>query len=44
MAFIVDGERVSFEVEDIYFMTRLSCRGEVVNLQGGGHIEGALII
>lgn len=42
MAFIVDGEWVSFEVEDIYFMIVLSCIGKVVNLQGGSHIEGAL--
>ena len=44
MMFIVDGVRVSFGVEDIYFMTRLSCRGEVVNLHGGILIEGDITV
>ena len=44
MAFIVDGEIVSFEFEDIYFMKGFSHRGAVVNLQGSGHIEGVLTI
>ena len=44
LEFIVDGERVSFKLEDIYSMTILSHRGEVVNLRGGDHIEGALTI
>ena len=42
--FVVDGERVPFEVDDVYFMIRLSQRGELVNLRGGGRIEGALTI
>lgn len=44
MMFIVDGKRVSFGVEDIYFMIGLSHRGEKVNLHGGIQIEGALTI
>ena len=32
MMFLVDGERVSFGVEDVNFMTGLSQRGDLVNL------------
>lgn len=42
--FVVDGERVPFGVEDVYFMNGLSHRGESINLRGGGQVEGALII
>jgi len=35
---------VSFGMDDVYFMTRISRRGEVVNLQGGSNIEGELSI
>jgi hypothetical protein len=38
--FNLDGKPLRFEVDDIYFITRLSCRGEVVNIKayeaGGG--------
>ena len=35
---------LTIEVEDIYFITRLSRRGEVVNLRSGGGIGGGLTI
>lgn len=44
MVFIVDVEKMFIEVENIYFMIGLSPTGEVVNLWGGNHIEGALSI
>ena len=31
--FILNGQPLRIEVEDIYFLTGLSCRGEVVNLK-----------
>ena len=34
--FVIDDETISFEVEDIYFMTRLSHWGWELNLRGGG--------
>jgi len=34
--FNLDGQPLSIEVEDIYFLTRLSHRGEVVNLKARG--------
>lgn len=36
LVFMVDGERVSFDIEDIYFITRLSHRGQTFNLYGSG--------
>lgn len=44
LMFIVDVDRVPFGVEDVYFMTGLSQRGELVNIRGGGWIKGALTI
>jgi hypothetical protein len=35
-AFNLDGKPLRIEVEDIYFLTGLSCRGEVVNLKSRG--------
>jgi hypothetical protein len=35
-AFNIDGKPLSIEVEDIYFITRLSRWGEVVNLKAQG--------
>ena len=32
--FIIDDESISFEVEDIYFLTGLSHRGRELNLRG----------
>ena len=43
MMFIVDGERLSFSVEDLHFMNGLFHRREVVILRQGIQIEGALI-
>jgi len=31
--FMIDGKPLSLEVEDIYFLTRLSCRGEVASME-----------
>ena len=44
MYFLVDDQRVSFSLDDVYFMTGLSRRGEAVNLRGGGRLEGALFV
>ena len=41
--FQLDGMPLSLEVEDIYFITRLSRRGEVVNLRACG-LGGGLTI
>ena len=41
--FQLDGIPLSLEVEDIYFILGLSCRGEVVNLRARG-IGGGLTI
>ena len=35
-SFHIDGMSLSIEIEDIYFITGLSRRGEVVNLQSHG--------
>lgn len=43
-SFLVVDQRVSFPLDDVYFMTNLSCQGEVVNLHGGGHLEGYLFV
>jgi hypothetical protein len=32
-SFNLNGKPLRIEVEDIYILTRLSCRGEVVNLK-----------
>ena len=32
-AFMLDGQTLKIEVEDIYIFTRLSCRGEVPSLK-----------
>ena len=39
----IDGMSLTIEVEDIYFITGLSRRGEVVNLRSRG-LEGGLTI
>jgi hypothetical protein len=39
-AFNLDGQPLRIEVEDIYFLTRLSHRGEVVNLKSLGAESG----
>jgi hypothetical protein len=39
-AFNLDGKPLRIEVEEIYFMTGLSCRGEVVNLKSRGARSG----
>ena len=33
---MIDGMPLRLEVDDIHFITRLSCRGEVVNLSAHG--------
>jgi hypothetical protein len=38
--FNLDGKPLRIEVEDIYFLTRLSCQGEVVNLKSRGDGSG----
>jgi hypothetical protein len=35
-SFNLDGKPLRIEVEDIYFLTGLSCRGDVVNLKSQG--------
>jgi hypothetical protein len=42
-SFIADGKPLRIEVEDIYFCTGLSCRGEVVNLKSWGTGSGMKI-
>jgi hypothetical protein len=37
--FILDGQPLRIEVEEIYFLTGLSCRGEVVNVKS--HVVGS---
>jgi hypothetical protein len=39
-SFILDGQPLRIEVEDIYFLTRLSCRGKVVDLKSRGAGSG----
>jgi hypothetical protein len=41
--FNLDGQPLRIEVEDIYFLTRLSCWGEVVNLKSHGYGSGMKI-
>lgn len=41
---MVDDQRVSFGMDDIYFMTVISLRGDIVNLCGGSPIKGELSI
>jgi hypothetical protein len=41
--FILDGQPLRIEVEDIYFLTGLSHRGEVVNLKSRGAGSGMKI-
>jgi hypothetical protein len=40
-SFKLDGKPLRIKVEDIYFLTRLSCRGEVINLKSWG--EGSIM-
>ena len=40
----LDGMSLTIEVEDIYFITGLSRRGEVVNLRSRGGLGGGLTI
>jgi hypothetical protein len=42
-SFNLDGKPLRIEVEDIYFLTGLSCRGEVVNLKSWGAGRGMKI-
>ena len=42
-SFHIDGMSLNMEIEDIYFITRLSRWGEVVNIQSRGP-EGGLTI
>ena len=42
-SFILDGQPLRIEVEDIYFLTSLSRRGEVVNLKSCGAGSGMKI-
>ena len=41
---MVDDEPLPFEVEDIYFLTCLSCRGREANLRRGGWGDASLTI
>ena len=43
-SFLIDGMSLTIEVEDIYFITGLSRRGEVVNLHSCGGPGGGLTI
>ena len=43
-SFHIDGMSLTIEVEDIYFITGLSRRGEVVNLRSRGELGGGLTI
>ena len=43
-SFQIDGMSLTIEVEDIYFITGLSRRGEVVNLRSHGGPGGGLNI
>ena len=42
--FVIDDKTISFEVEDIYFLTDLSRRGREPNLRGGGRGDASLTI
>ena len=44
LQFVIDDETISFEVEDIYFLTGLSRRGRELNLHGGGWGDSSLTI
>jgi hypothetical protein len=41
--FNLDGQPLRIEIEDIYFLTDLSHRGEVVNLKARGYRSGMKI-
>ena len=43
-SFQIDGMSLTIEVEDIYFITGISRRGEVVNLHFRGGLGGGLTI
>ena len=42
--FVINDETISFEVEDIYFLTGLSHQGQELNLRGGGWADALLTI
>ena len=42
--FVIDDETISFEVEEIYFLTGLSHQGRELNLHGGGWGDSSLTI
>lgn len=44
MSIMVDDQKVSFDIDNVYFMIGLSHRGEVVNPHGGIHLEGVLSV
>ena len=44
LQFMVDDEPLPFEVEDVYFLTGLSCQGWEENLHGGGWVDSSLTI
>jgi hypothetical protein len=44
LLFMVDDEPIPLKVEDIYFLTGLSCRGWEENLHGGGQGDASLTI
>jgi hypothetical protein len=41
--FILNGHKLRIKVEDVYFLTSLSCRGEIVNLNSRGAGSGMKI-
>ena len=44
LLFMVDDEALPLEVEDIYFLTGLSHRGQEANFHGGGWGDASLTI
>ena len=44
LQFAIDDETISFEAEDIYFLTSLSHQGWEPNLHGGGWRDASLTI
>ena len=44
LQFMVNDETLPFEVEDVYFLTGLSCRGREANLRGGRWGDASLTI
>ena len=42
--FVIDDDTISFEVEDIYFLTSLSHQGRELNLYEGGRGDASLTI